>query len=113
MTNIKFGPPKHLYPDNIDELFRINRNRKVSEDSTTRTFAKISPQEADLSQSKAEINGSEGDCAYERLVISDSENAQRKTRESTCASATSPKTTMRNSARFTFVATVTPPRQKC
>lgn len=76
VTNIKFGPPKHLYPDNIDELFRINRNRKVSEDSTTRTSAKISPQEADLSQSKAEINGSEGDCAYERLVISDSENAQ-------------------------------------
>ncbi|MFR6032551.1 MAG: hypothetical protein ACLUKN_04850 [Bacilli bacterium] len=25
---IKCGPPKHLYPDNIAELFRINQQRK-------------------------------------------------------------------------------------
>ena len=68
---LKFGPPKHLYPDDIEELFRINRNRVVSSDSATRTTAKISSAGGDDTQSKAEINGSEGDAFYERFILSD------------------------------------------
>ena len=75
---LKFGPPKHLYPDDIEELFRINRNRKISSDSATRTTAKISSATDDNTQSKAEINGSEGDALYERFIVSDKAEDDRR-----------------------------------
>lgn len=75
---LKFGPPKHLYPDDIEELFRINRNRVVSSDSATRTTAKVSAAGGDDTQSKAEINGSEGDALYERFILSDKAQDDRR-----------------------------------
>ncbi len=71
-TLLKFGPPKHLYPDNIEELFRISRNRVVTNDSSTRKTGKLpSDEDEDMSQTKAEINGNEGDSYYERFIVSE------------------------------------------
>ena len=42
ILDVNFGPPKHLYPDNIAELFRINRNRNFSFSASTRATGKIS-----------------------------------------------------------------------
>lgn len=68
-TLVKFGPPKHLYPDNMEELFRINRNRTVSSDISTRTTGKISGKSDEPTQTKAEINGGEGDAVFDKFVI--------------------------------------------
>ncbi len=42
VLRVNFGAPKHLYPDNIAELFRINRNRKFSVSAGSRATGKIS-----------------------------------------------------------------------
>ena len=78
-TLVKFGPPKHLYPDEISELFRINRNRKSSDSAFTRSNATLAIQGGDFSADAAADNGAEGDCAYERLMVSStSQNAETR-----------------------------------
>ncbi len=73
ISTLKFGPPKHLYPDQISELFRINRTRKVSDTASTRVTSTISSG-GDLTSQTPIENGTEGDVSYERLLLSGSGN---------------------------------------
>ncbi len=74
ITILKFGPPKHLYPDQITELFRINRTRKVTGAPPKRKSSKLSSKkENDHTTEPPVENSSEGEINYERLIIKDKE----------------------------------------
>ncbi len=77
-TTLKFGPPKHLYPDEIAELFRINRTRKISDTPATRASSKLSSTGGDLSSDAPLENGTEGNVYYQRLLVSSGENNSKK-----------------------------------
>lgn len=73
-TLIKFGTPKHLFPDQIAELFRISRNRKISESSAMRSSAQNNSRIQDMTSQSPLENGVEGDVCYSRLLISPSDD---------------------------------------
>ena len=79
-TSIKIGTPNHLYPDKIAELFRISRNRKITESSFLRTSAQNDSTISDMTAQQPLNNGSEGDTNYQRLLISkiESEDSAKK-----------------------------------
>lgn len=76
LLSLKFGPSKNLYPDNIVELFRINRSRKVSElwldSSSGKINASTSVTIGTVSDTQVENENS-----FSRLVISSKENDKR------------------------------------
>ena len=69
LLKIKFGPPKHLYPDNIAELFRISRPRKVPQDAGSRSSGKVGSSRVQLDGLSPDTNGAQGDSKYSRMVI--------------------------------------------
>ena len=79
-TSIKIGTPNHLYPDKIAELFRISRNRKITESSFLRTSPENNFTISDMTAQQPLDNGSEGDTNYQRLLISkiESEESAKK-----------------------------------
>ena len=79
-TSIKIGTPNHLYPDKIAELFRISRNRKITESSFLRTSPENNFTISDMTAEQPLDNGSEGDTNYQRLLISkiESEESAKK-----------------------------------
>ena len=79
-TSIKIGTPNHLYPDKIAELFRISRNRKITESSFLRTSPENDFTISDMTAQQPLDNGSEGDTNYQRLLISkiESEESAKK-----------------------------------
>ena len=79
-TSIKIGTPNHLYPDKIAELFRISRNRKITESSFLRTSPENNFTISDMTAQQPLENGSEGDTNYQRLLISkiESEESAKK-----------------------------------
>ena len=79
-TSIKIGTPNHLYPDKIAELFRISRNRKITESSFLRTSPENNFTINDMTAQQPLDNGSEGDTNYQRLLISkiESEESAKK-----------------------------------
>ncbi len=67
--NVKFGPSKHLYPDNIVELFRINRCRKTSTLTLDSDSGKISASTSVSISAVPETQASETSALYSRMVI--------------------------------------------
>ena len=67
--NIKFGPPKHLYPDDISELFRINRSRKITTLSLRSDTGTISANTVVLGGKTANTFSEEISTNYSRLII--------------------------------------------
>ena len=75
-TSLKFGPPKHLYPDDISELFRINRSRKIPTSSAVRSSGRNTGNRIDFSGKTPETRFGE-DGKYERIIIArDSETGE-------------------------------------
>lgn len=68
---VKCGPPKHLYPDNIAELFRINRQRKSPDDFLTRADGKVATASVRISGLSAGRDTSLESSQYSRLVVED------------------------------------------
>lgn len=68
---IKCGPPKHLYPDNIAELFRINRQRKSPDDYLTRADGKVATASVRISGLSAGRDTSLDSSLYSRFVVED------------------------------------------
>ena len=78
-TLIKFGPPKHLYPDQLVELFRISRNRKITEASWLRSTANNNASAKDMTTQAPLDNGGEGDTNYERFLVAHTTDTSAKT----------------------------------
>lgn len=68
--NIKFGPPKHLYPDDISELFRINRSRTISTLSVDFDTGIIRPSTIVVGGKTASTQNQDISTNYSRFVIS-------------------------------------------
>ncbi len=66
---IKFGPPKHLYPDNISELFRINRNRTITTLSVSSQTSTIEASTTIIGGTSASTSKQDSTTEYSRLVI--------------------------------------------
>lgn len=66
---LRFGPPKHLYPDEISELFRINRTCTPSSSGASRASAKIRARRVVFEGKTAAANGSQGDAKYARFLV--------------------------------------------
>ena len=66
---VKFGPPKHLYPDDISELFRINRSRKLTTLTLKNDTGTISANTVILGGKTANSLSEEISTNYSRLVI--------------------------------------------
>ncbi len=77
MLTLKFGPPTHLYPANIAELFRIGRERKASTSWWSRSTAKHAPQEVVMDGRVSGENTSSGSAKYVKFVVSDSDGGGR------------------------------------
>ena len=73
-TNVKFGPPTHLYADDIVELFRINRDRLIPETFST---SNIEKEEVPLDVPILDTTQNLPD--YERLIISDHDETAPRT----------------------------------
>ena len=73
---VKFGPSKHLYPDNIVELFRINRCRKTSTLALDSNSGKISASTSVSISAVPETQASETSAQYSRMVIKNQENTK-------------------------------------
>lgn len=68
---LKFGTSKHLYPDDIAELFRINRSRKVSTISIDSKTGAISASTVVLGGKAADNSVEESTTNYARFVVRD------------------------------------------
>ncbi len=68
-VKIKFGPPKHLYADDIAEIFRINRSRKISNLSINSSSGKISASTIVIGGKNATTTEADSDETYARMVI--------------------------------------------
>jgi len=71
ILTLRFGPPKHLYPDELAELFRINRNRKVSTSIETRSTGKISASTVEMSAQNSSTSSDGGDAKYSQMILKD------------------------------------------
>ena len=68
---VSFGPPKHLYPDDITELFRINRSRRIPQDSAEKVTAKNLGASIQTGGEDSGMDSSNGEPFYKCLSISD------------------------------------------
>ena len=66
---IKFGPPKHLYTDDIAEIFRINRSRKISSQSVDTSSGKITASTVVIGGQNASTLEAESNNEYSRMII--------------------------------------------
>ena len=73
---VKFGPSKHLYPDNIVELFRINRCRKTSTLTLDSNSGKISASTSVSISAVPETQAAEISAQYSRMVIKNQDNTK-------------------------------------
>lgn len=67
LTKLEFGPPSHLYSDEMIDLFRINRNRLVPE-----TYGPLSAGNSSEEREKTslpESNTTQGNPAYSRIML--------------------------------------------
>lgn len=69
ILRLKFGPPKHLYPDGIAELFRINRNRNAPASTTSRISGRGTSASTHIEGDTPDYTESHGTVRYERFVI--------------------------------------------
>lgn len=67
---VYFGPPKHLYPDDITELFRINRSRRIPYDSSEKITAKNLGASLQTGGEDSGMDSSNGEPMYKSLKIS-------------------------------------------
>jgi len=72
-TTVYFGPSKHLYPDDIAELFRINRQRKVPANISARASGQTASANIKISGLSANTNSATVNTQYSRLVVSATE----------------------------------------
>ncbi len=78
---LNFGHSKHLYADNIAELFRINRNRGELKSANSRTTGwSSSTSSEDMTNKYPQTLNDSSDNRYERFVIAseDSDNQTQK-----------------------------------
>ncbi len=74
-VKIKFGPPKHLYADDIAEIFRINRSRKIATFSTNSSSGKISASTIVIGGENATTQESIGEEKYARMILNNQQLA--------------------------------------
>lgn len=70
ILKLRFGPPKHLYPDRLVEFFRMNRPRRNPSNDFSRNSGKTSANtQVSFNGETFAENGGQGDGHYERLLI--------------------------------------------
>lgn len=70
VLRVRFGPPKHLYPDRLVEFFRMNRPRRSPLNWFSRNSGKTSANtRVNFDSNGFAENGGQGDSYYERLQI--------------------------------------------
>ncbi len=77
ILKIKFGPPKHLYPNNIAELFRINRTRKVPLSVSSRSSGKSASTKTSIDGDTPLISESSTTASIQRLVLTFPEQSSK------------------------------------
>lgn len=70
---VKFGPPTHLYPDKIAELFRIGRPRNTPASYTQKSGAVSASNRIYFSGINSESDGGQGDASYAKFVVSETD----------------------------------------
>lgn len=66
---VKFGPPTHLYPDKISEMFRIGRPRVVPYSNSSKSGGVSAANRVYFSGTDPESDGGQGDAGYSKLVV--------------------------------------------
>lgn len=70
---VKFGPPTHLYPDRIAEMFRIGRPRVVPYSSNAKSGGISASSRVYFSGVNSENDGGQGDTSYLKFVVTQDE----------------------------------------
>lgn len=70
---VKFGPPTHLYPDRIAEMFRIGRPRVVPYSSNAKSGGISASSRVYFSGVNSENDGGQGDTSYSKFVVTQDE----------------------------------------
>ena len=73
---VKFGPPTHLYPDRISEMFRIGRPRVVPYSNNSKSGGISAANRVYFSGMDSESDGGQGDAEYSKLVVKSAEEEE-------------------------------------
>ena len=73
---VKFGPPTHLYPDRISEMFRIGRPRVVPYSNNSKSGGISAANRVYFSGTDSESDGGQGDAEYSKLVVKSAEEEE-------------------------------------